>query len=263
MSSPASPASPASPLLYFSHRHASFSTTLTDCRKQGELSETMFDEADAQFEARVTESCKGADPIACGRGCATCCSLRVTATAPEVLRVARHLRERVDGDTCVRLVRRLFEADGLTRDLDESERVALRHKCPFIDKAACVIYPVRPLACRGHASHSRKACVQAARGQIDSVPHSVAHRDARSLIQNALQSALRDTGLGWGAYELNHALRIALATPDAEARYLQGEDLFADAQVHEVPAHEMAEGFDLIKKMANTAVPAVRRNVAS
>lgn len=237
-------------LHFFKERSAAFAATLRGDTVRGRLSETLFDHADAQFEARVAATCHGAAPLACHKGCATCCSLRVTATAPEVLRVARHLRERESPEVCVRLVRRLLEADGLTRDLDEGERVALRHRCPFIERGACVIYSVRPLACRGHASHSKRACVQAAAGRVDSVPYSVAHRDARSLVQNALQSALRDAGLGWASYELNHGLRIALSEPEAETRYLGGEDLFAAASVHELSPAEMAEGFEQIKRLA-------------
>ncbi|WP_341674825.1 YkgJ family cysteine cluster protein [Niveibacterium sp. SC-1] len=237
------------PLRFFQARHAEFSALLAAPEEGGGLLASLLSVAFRHFEDRAREQCRGAEPIDCRKGCAICCTLRVTATAPEVLHVARHLREDSSAEVCVRLVRRLLAADGLTRDLDEQGRVELRHRCPFIEQGACVIYAVRPLACRGHASHSRRACLQAAAGRSASVPYSVAHRDARSLVQNALQSALRDCGLGWVSYELNHALRIALSLPEAEGCYLRGEDLFADAAVHEVPAEEMADGFELIKRI--------------
>jgi hypothetical protein len=51
---------------------------------------------------------------------------------------------------------------------------------------------VRPLACRGLASYDRHACAQAASGKIDAIPYSESHMRVRSLVQNAMQSALQD-----------------------------------------------------------------------
>ena len=236
-------------LRFFKDRHAAFSGILASSASDKSLPEVLLDDAFAQFDAELETQCQGAAAIDCKKGCATCCTVRVTATAPEVLRVAQHLRESVSPEACVRLVRRLLEADGLTRDLDESERVQLRHRCPFIEKGACVIYPVRPLACRGHASHSRRDCVQAAAGRVAEVPYSVPHQTVRALVQNAMQSAMRDAGLAWISYELNHALRIALSESKAAERWALGEDVFADAVISDISAEEMASGFDQIKKL--------------
>jgi hypothetical protein len=69
----------------------------------------------------------------------------------------------------------------------------------------------------------------------------------RSLIQNAMQSALRDAGYAWGVYELNHALSIALDDEgDAEGAWLDGDDVFADALVADISLQEMATTFDRI-----------------
>lgn len=237
-------------LVFFRSKHAVFTALLGTPGGAGVALPDLLAQSFADFESEVESQCRGMPALDCRKGCATCCSVRVTATAPEVLLVARHLREDTAPETCVRLLRRLLEADGLTRDLDEDERVSLRHRCPFIEKGACVIYPVRPLACRGHASYSRKACIQAAAGRVQEVPFSVPHRNVRSLVQHAMQSALRDAGLAWGAYELNHALRIALSDIDSEAQWVAGEDVFADAQVREVSEAEMASTFDRLKQMA-------------
>jgi len=76
------------------------------------------------------------------------------------------------------------------------------------------------------------------------------HLNIRSLVQNALQSALRDAGLAWGNYELNQALQIALCDETCEAAWMAGVDVFAPALITEVSLEEMAETFDVIKAMA-------------
>ena len=234
-------------LAFFRGRQAAYCQLLDAAEGNAQTITTLLTQAFNDFNQQAEQQCQGQPTLACHKGCATCCSIRVTATAPEVLLVARHLREQSSAELCRRLLLRLLEADDLTRDLDEAERVKLRLRCPFIEKRACVIYPVRPLACRGHASYSRQACIQAAAGRRHSVPYSISHHTSRALVQNALQSALRDAGLAWASYELNHALRLALADAESETAWLAGEDVFAEAQVVEVSAEEMAAGFDQLK----------------
>jgi hypothetical protein len=69
----------------------------------------------------------------------------------------------------------------------------------------------------------------------------------RALVQNALQSALRDAGLAWQVYELNRALLLALDDARAEAAWLAGADPLATAAVDEVPRAEMVEVFDRLR----------------
>lgn len=234
-------------LRYFRSRHATFTEIIDSHRDDDMLLERLLGDAYDAFDTELQARQDAGAPVACDRGCAICCAIRVTATAPEVLHIARHLRE-ADPEVCARLLRRLVAADVNTRDASADERVCTGTVCPFIDEdGACAIYPVRPLACRGHASHDREACARAACGQVNDIPYSVAHRMVRSLVQNALQSALRDGGYAWAAYELNHALIHALAEPDSEAAWRAGDDLFVEAQVHDVSPAEMARTFDWLK----------------
>ena len=71
----------------------------------------------------------------------------------------------------------------------------------------------------------------------------------RSLVQNAMQAALRDCGYAWGAYELNQALRIALTNETCETAWLKGHDVFAAALIEDVSQAEMAATFDAIKAL--------------
>lgn len=247
-------------LAYFRQLHARFSAivaagrsagTATLARSAQALAERLLASACETFDANVAHQTQDLAPLDCARGCATCCTLRVTATAPEVLWMAAFVRAVTPGllRHGIDLRAQVARASGLTQGLGERERVASRQRCPFIAQGVCVVYQVRPLACRGLASHDRHACARAASGQVDEIPYSEPHMRVRSLVQNAMQSALRDAGLGWLVYELNAALLIALDTPDADERWLRGEDVFAAAQVTDVAPAEMAATFDQIKSL--------------
>lgn len=204
------------------------------------------------FAGNLQMQCEDEPPLACARGCAACCSLRVAASAPEVLLAAQFLRGVQPGllRHGVDLKARLFEVEARVRGLSELQRVQLGQPCAFVAQGVCVIYAVRPLACRGHASHDAQACARAAAGHLDQLPYSIGHQRMRSLVQNALQSALREAGLAWGLYEFHQALRLALEHKDALAAWLQGVDVMAAAKLAELPEAELAQAYDQLQSGA-------------
>jgi Fe-S-cluster containining protein len=202
------------------------------------------------FDGNVAIQSEGQPPIACRKGCPSCCTLRVTALAPEVFMVAAYLRATAPAlrGHGIDLIGRLRDTDAATRGLGEEQRVALRRRCAFIEQGVCLIHRVRPLACRGHASHDRRACADAAAGRVDEVPFSGPHRVVRVLVQSALQAALRQQGLAWGAYELNHALVLALDDTSTPASWHRGSDPLAPAAVDLEHRDAMAAGFDAVAR---------------
>lgn len=198
------------------------------------------------FEGNVAIQSEGQAPIACHKGCPSCCSLRVGATTPEVLLIAVYLQMTAPAlrKHGIDLIRALRDADSRTRGFDENARVVLREACPFIVQGVCVIHRVRPLACRGHASHDKLACVEAAAGQRDEVPFSDAHRTVRAVVQTALQAALRAEGRAWGMHELNHATVLALDLPDARTEWERGGDPLAAASIDSDQRQAMGDWLD-------------------
>jgi Fe-S-cluster containining protein len=198
------------------------------------------------FDGNVAIQTEGQPTVACHKGCPSCCSLRVSALAPEVFMIAAYLQATAPAlrKHGIDLIARLRESDAATRGLDDVARVALRRRCAFIVQGVCLIHRVRPLSCRGHASLNKRACVDAAAGRVDEVPFSGPHRMVRVLVQSALQAALRQRGLAWGSHELNHALILTLDNSAAQAIWLEGGDPLADAAVDLDYRNAMATGFD-------------------
>ncbi len=233
---------------FFKTLHQQFGNIISEHADSEMMLPALLSLAFTSYEGTVELQTEGAPEPACRKGCATCCTIRVVATAPEVFLVARYIEamspqfERQGFD----IRQRLAQADEKTRDRSEEVRAGLRQRCPYIHKGSCVIYAVRPLACRSHISYDHQACVDAAAGEIDEIPYSETHMSVRSLVQNALQSALRDADYPWATYELNHALQIALEDDNAEQAWLSADDVLAPALVKDIPLHEMAAAFDQI-----------------
>jgi Fe-S-cluster containining protein len=239
-------------LAFFHHFGQHCDTVLEQAAGRAVLIDALLAGAWQSFDANVQAQCEGLPELDCHKGCATCCTLRVSATAPEVLMLARFIRAVHPAlmERGIDLPAQVAKADACTQGLAEPDRVAARQRCPFIAQGVCVIYQVRPLACRGLASYDKRACAQAASGKIDEIPYSEPHMRMRSLVQNAMQSSLRDAGLAWASYELNHSLTLALQDETTESRWLVGEDPFAAAQLHDVDVREMAQTFDALKALS-------------
>jgi Fe-S-cluster containining protein len=173
----------------------------------------------------------GQPPLACDKGCPACCALRVTATAPEIFLIADYIRKVAVTPQGARLdlPGRVARAEAATAGLDEGDRLAQATACPLLVGEQCILHPVRTLACRGHAAFQRSQCVAAANGEDVEIAISQVHLTLRGLVQNALQSALRDAGLAWGLYELNRGLNLALDDARLAEAWLDGADPLAPA----------------------------------
>lgn len=240
-------------LAFFTALQSQFVNSIREYQGSENMLAALLTQAFTSYEGSAQLQSEGQPDPDCRKGCATCCSLRVVGTAPELLLVTRYLRanDKQLQTQGINVRQRLEKADTVTRGRSEQERVALRHRCPFIHKGVCMIYAARPLACRSHISYDKQACVDAAAGRLDDVPYSVAHMHLRSVVQNALQSALRDTGYPWATYELNHALSIALANKNVEQDWLLGKEVFDSAMVNDISIREMETTFDRLQGLTH------------
>jgi len=174
--------------------------------------------------------------IECAKGCAFCCHVSVTATAPEIFLVANSIRQQYK-DNFEQVLTRVRAADQKTRGLDSMERAKNRIPCALLDGNVCSVYGARPGACRGFTSTSVKACERGFNGEDVQIYTPSVWTHLRNAHKQAIWAALAAAELPAERYEFHHALLVALETPDAESRWLKGEELFAGvAREMESPA---------------------------
>jgi hypothetical protein len=172
--------------------------------------------------------------LACSKGCAHCCVQTVAVTAAEAFAVAADIRERQ-----ATVAKVLAEPQ---RQLGE-DRSAWRD-CVFLEDQACSVYASRPLACHGFVSFDLKACIGFFGGddpQPEFTPHD--RRQMTYVCRMMLCAAHMLTGHSiQPGYELSSAVAAILRTPDAEARWLKGEDVLRDVTLGpEIPPQFVQE----------------------
>ncbi|MCP5365678.1 MAG: YkgJ family cysteine cluster protein [Hyphomicrobiales bacterium] len=173
----------------------------------------------------------GRAKVACRQGCAFCCHTYVSVSAPEALRAARAVNA-LDQPERDDAIARIHAADNVTRGLDPDARKGQWIACPILIDNRCAIYTARPLACRAEMSINAVDCETVVGGSAGQVMAPAFPVQLKVMYSSALALAMKHAGLRTGIYEFNAALRIAVETPDAEARWLKGEDVFAPAAIH-------------------------------
>jgi hypothetical protein len=235
------------PRAFFAALSGAFAQTVSARGRAPELIGAICAQAFDAFEGNVALQAENMPPLACKGECSACCGLRVVVTAPEVFMLARFIAVNAEAFRAhgVNMVARIAEAAALGK-LPQEERMG-KTMCPFIHDDLCVAYRLRPLACRGHSSYDRAACEAAMRGESVETAVSEPHLVTRSLVQNAMMSALRDAGLDFSLYELNAAVLAALSTVGALESWLAGGDPLAAARLADFDAREAGEMFDALR----------------
>jgi Fe-S-cluster containining protein len=188
--------------------------------------------------------------IACTKGCTFCCHVSVTATAPEIFLVASTIREQHKQDFEA-VLNRVRASDQRTHGLSSMERARQKIPCAMLSEGACSVYGARPGACRGFTSTSAQDCESGFNGQPVQIKTPSVWTALMNAHKQALWAALAAAELPVERYEFHHALRIVLETPDAENRWLSGEDIFAGV-AREIVSNDTAKANN--KRIIDTLV---------
>lgn len=183
----------------------------------------------AALQDKSNENAPGMDRVACKAGCYYCCDVYVSAQAPRIFAIADWLR--ANSPDLPTEIDRLEAADAATRGRDVDARALAGLACPFLHDGKCGIYSVRPAACRGFFSLSVEACIAGAQGESEEIPTPPHIHQLRGAYEQALSAVLHHWRLPSAHYELTHGVLVALKDGQAEARWYDGEDVFADVGI--------------------------------
>lgn len=195
-------------------------TRVSDCaRDAGRLAaaalalrprdEAAFLAFSAALERRIARALgsdreRAAAPPACGPGCAACCTVNVATLAPEGIAIAAFLRRRLSPAEIAARAEALLAFHERVRWCEDGERIRTGLACPLLDaRGACLVHPVRPLACRAISSLDPGECRRA-------LEERVSEEGDGAVRMNLLQKALYDRAL--------EAVATALSARGLDAR---------------------------------------------
>lgn len=189
--------------------------------------------------------------IGCARGCFHCCTTYVSTSLPEVFRLAQS----VYGNGATSL--RVYAAAAKSKAMPQHQREIGRAHCPILVDGACSEYGVRPLVCRAVLSTSLESCLRIfQQGSTEPFQTPPSLSALRSYLVVMLRAALVIAKLPYQNFELTHALEIALSTPNAEERWLSGENIFAGVALDQLDLRPSPIG-GLVDGLANAVRPTI------
>ena len=173
------------------------------------------------------------DAVACRKGCAMCCHLRVAVMPVEVFGVVDYLRLKLSPDAHAEARERIRLAAAEVRARPGHDMFTVNIPCPLLGPdGACTVYPARPLNCRAYHSLDVGACRASFENPTDL---SLGHPQSNLLAnlhggsQEGLRDSLQAGGYEITQYELATALEEALDDPGCAERHAAGEPAFTRA----------------------------------
>ncbi len=204
----------------------------------------LYETAEREIEFAQAEAVrKGSNVPACTKGCFYCCHQVVGVVAPEVFALAKWIRANWTELEIDALKDRITGYRQTLSGLKGTSRLQPLARCPLLVDGVCSIHPARPLVCRASNSTDVSVCIAAYQSGRNPAPPPFLHtqRSAGRSIRLGLRLGLARRKMPGDIIELAVALGIALEEPDAEERWLQGEDVFAAAESPLGPSSELAD----------------------
>ena len=169
-------------------------------------------------------------PVACRKGCPTCCHVPVRTDAQSVIRIVEHVRQSWPVVERIKLKARIEAHVEATKDPYAFAAVADRPPCPFLVEDSCSVHAVRPMVCRAFNSTDLAACLKAAKtiGGFASIPAYALPNMVTVAVQKGMIAALKEKGYGDQSLDFTPALHYALAVPDAGERWLKSKRFYPE-----------------------------------
>ena len=175
------------------------------------------------------------EPMACRKGCPTCCHVPVRTDAQSVIRIVEHVRQSWPVVERIKLKARIDAHVEATRDPYAFAAVADRPACPFLVEDSCSVHAVRPMVCRAFNSTDLAACLKAATmvGGFASIPAYAVPNMVTVAVQKGMIAALKEKGYGDQSLDFTPAVQYALAVPDAGERWLKTKRFYPEDAAEE------------------------------
>ncbi len=167
-------------------------------------------------------------PVDCRMGCSWCCHQAVFASTHEIILMAQYLRKHYSREVVDEVRMRAEAKESQLGPLSPAAALKSRHACPLLLKGRCMVYPVRPMACRIYLSSSEESCLKRHQNPFDpkAIPALFDFTLKAGQQMNAgFGSALKEQGLSVEEHRIEHILLLLLKAPKKTDDWLKGGTL--------------------------------------
>jgi len=120
----------------------------------------LYNQVDLLTDSFMEYSKRNGRKMACGIGCSWCCYQAVFASTHEVLLIKDYLNNNFAKEVIEGVKKVADEKTSRTKDVKGYDLLKIKGACPLLKNGVCMIYPVRPMACRIYLSSDVNVCKQ-------------------------------------------------------------------------------------------------------
>lgn len=169
------------------------------------------------------------EAIACNGNCSYCCHYHVYVTPVEVFAIVEYMEKHFDAGKRTEVSEKLAMNIAQTKDMTVEEHIATNIKCSLLsDAGRCLIYEVRPTACRQHHAINRTSCEVTFYDTASTMTNIMS--PVRKVVSEGfiVSAALAAAAIGTDAtsYEMNSALLEAMTNKASIKRWRDGKTAF-------------------------------------
>jgi hypothetical protein len=194
---------------------------------------SLIKEVNQVTDLTMTGCLKTGTKLSCKKGCHWCCYLQVLVTPLEVMHIVEYLHACLSPGELSFLQQQLKNRKEITGCLNNYQKARANMACPFVEAGECIVYAVRPLACRVYHSINLTDC-KISFGKNNG--RVTIRQDISGMgvgIFAGLTEGLRAIGLQTCLLELRAGLGIAIDETGSEhaKRWLAGEPAYVQAEI--------------------------------
>lgn len=184
--------------------------------------------------------------VSCDKECWYCCTNWVASTVPEAVFFVK----KIQVQSLPSFQDKLNDAMNVVDGVGFEKRGKMIVNCPALVGKLCGNYEHRPVVCRTASSFDADICKRSyTENSGENIPISGAHLRNRGLYSQILACASMHAGLAYESYEFCSALDVVNKSADIEARWLNGEDVFAGLPLDPMPS-EVTFQLQTLRSMA-------------
>jgi hypothetical protein len=152
-------------------------------------------------------------------------------TPPEVIEIGEYIRRTRRAHDVESIASRASDNSRQAEGLDRAQYHQARIRCPLLSEGgSCTVQGVEPLQCRAGCPLGGDEPTMMA-DRPDAVRNPETHAMSLTLgVERGISEAIEKAGLDGTICEFNCALAVALNTPDAATRWIDGDRIFDKCQ---------------------------------
>lgn len=119
----------------------------------------LYHQIDLLTDSFMDYSQRNGRAMDCRMGCSWCCYQSVFASTHEVLVIEDYLTNHFSKEVVEGIKVAATEKAGRSKAASNKDLLKMQGACPLLKNGVCMVYPVRPMACRIYLSSDVKTCV--------------------------------------------------------------------------------------------------------